>query len=126
MRLNLCNEHINRALNKYYEIKHQYKQKRLVEKDFPFLRKYKREYERLHNIISPHYEYYIKEVSTSKMAVSLNTAIILYMFCEALVPKQIIDLGSGFSSFVLRSYASQSGNCMVYSVDDNQDWLDRT
>jgi predicted O-methyltransferase YrrM len=60
------------------------------------------------------------------MAVSFETAVLLRVFCDQLRPRRLLDLGSGFSSYVLRSYAAENAECCVWSVDDSLRWLDRT
>jgi predicted O-methyltransferase YrrM len=37
----------------------------------------------------------------------------------------VVDLGSGFTSFVLRTWAASSG-AEAWSVDDSAEWLERT
>jgi predicted O-methyltransferase YrrM len=69
-----------------------------------------------------HYERYVREVSTAEMAVSWETAAYLRHLCEALRPARVLDLGSGFSSLVLRDYAAAA----VVSGDDDAQWLERT
>lgn len=75
--------------------------------------------------LQPHHDRYVRTVSTPAMAVSLDTAILLHLLCVDARPRRLIDLGSGFSSFVLRRYAKGSG-AAVTSVDDNAAWLERT
>lgn len=72
------------------------------------------------------YDDYVANVSWSGMAVSLPTAALLRCLCEHLRPRTILDLGSGFSSAVLRQYAQGAGNATVISVDDDAAWLGRT
>jgi predicted O-methyltransferase YrrM len=60
------------------------------------------------------------------MALSLETAVLLYVLCQCTSPKKILDLGSGFSSFVFRLYASTAKDCKVYTVDDDHPWLLKT
>jgi predicted O-methyltransferase YrrM len=77
--------------------------------------------------LRPAYEEYIATVSTGDMAVSWETACLLYALACMLRPREALDLGSGFSSYVLRKYAAQSGHeCLVTSIDDNRHWLDQT
>ena len=56
------------------------------------------------------------------MAVSLELASFLLFLAETVHPARILDLGSGFSSFVLRQVRGAS----VLSVDDDANWLERT
>jgi predicted O-methyltransferase YrrM len=41
-------------------------------------------------------------------------------------PKNILDLGSGFSSFVFRYYKKLNEKCNVTSVDTSVEWLEKT
>lgn len=70
---------------------------------------------------------YISSVSTESMAVSLDLSVLMYALCRQLEPKSILDLGSGYSSAVLRYYAV---NCptvpKVVTVDDSSQWLKQT
>lgn len=68
---------------------------------------------------------YTTEVSTPDMAVALEVAAILAAIAECTSPKSILDLGSGFSSYVTRKIARQSG-ATVKSVDDDPAWLQKT
>jgi predicted O-methyltransferase YrrM len=72
------------------------------------------------------YESYVRNVSTADMAVSLETACLLRLLCEGLEPQRVLDLGSGFSSFTLRSYQPARGRPAICSVDDDPEWLQRT
>ena len=73
------------------------------------------------------HEEYVSEVSSDIMAASLELSVLLLFLCETLRPKRILDLGSGFSSFVLRHYArSASPTPVVWSVDDSLEWLEKT
>jgi hypothetical protein len=77
-------------------------------------------------ILRPSHEEYLASVSRADMAVSLELAAFLSALCDWLRPRKIADLGSGYSSFVFRSYAARAGDCEVWSVDDDGDWLRRT
>ncbi len=77
--------------------------------------------------LKPAYTAYIADVSSGDMAVSLETAALLLTFANLLKPARVLDLGSGFSSYVLRSYARDAQHDVsVCSVDDNEHWLDKT
>lgn len=73
------------------------------------------------------YQEYVESVSGPVWAVSPQTAALLHALCTLLMPKRVLDLGSGFSSFVLRRHARDiAGSCTVHSVDDDAQWLDQT
>jgi len=70
---------------------------------------------------------YIREVSSADMAISLELAIFLLSYCLWKQPKNLLDLGAGFSSYVFRLYREAVGNfVVVYSVDDHVEWMCKT
>jgi predicted O-methyltransferase YrrM len=79
------------------------------------------------NLAASHREY-VETVSDAENAMSLELAGVLDAICELLAPRRIADLGSGFSSFVIRRYADRAERPpdAVVSVDDDVRWLDRT
>jgi predicted O-methyltransferase YrrM len=87
----------------------------------PELQKQKR------NDLLPFYQEYVANVSLSGITLSLELATFLGVLCEIIKPQAILDLGSGFSSFVLRRFAAQSGQgTAVWSIDDHGGWLEKT
>ena len=102
----------------------------LIQKDYPeFADLYNRKSVIYRNEISPFYQDYVKRVSNPIMALSLELAVFLLVLCELIKPKNIIDFGSGFSSFVFRYYAAHHANdqsLVVWSIDDSMEWLDKT
>ncbi len=77
--------------------------------------------------LKPVYDRYIKDVSSKEMAVSWQTSCFLYAAAKTRDCKKILDLGSGFSSYLFRAYAINSRNgASIYSVDDNDFWLEKT
>jgi len=73
------------------------------------------------------YHQYTKNVSTKVMTISLE--LVKYMWDELCInkPNNILDLGSGFSSFVFRYYKQTKNNdCEVTSVDTVVEWLSKT
>ena len=71
------------------------------------------------------YQRYTHTISTPVMALSLELAGTLDALCRLLQARFVADLGSGFSSYVLRRYASEAGAAVV-SVDADSEWLART
>ncbi|MBS1681417.1 MAG: methyltransferase domain-containing protein [Bacteroidetes bacterium] len=69
---------------------------------------------------------YINEVSSSNMAASLELSGYLLSICQTNQYSHMLDMGSGFSSFILRYYAKENPHVKVVSVDDNVAWLDKT
>lgn len=73
------------------------------------------------------YSQYTNFVSNPGNALSLRSSALLYALCETLQPASILDLGSGFSSYVTRTYQAEStSQIVVVSVDDSPEWLLRT
>ncbi len=112
----------NKVLNKIY----QYYQMKRVEWKFIFLRNSSQKIKEVTTALRHDYKEYVKQITTLDMAISLKTAVFLRIFCEGFKPKRILDLGSGFSSFVLRSYAATQNGVEVWTVDDSPEWLERT
>ena len=71
-----------------------------------------------------YYDDYVANVSRSDMAISLETATFLNFVVSTRKPSSILDLGSGFSSFVFRKFSDPQ--CEIYSIDDSQEWLDKS
>jgi predicted O-methyltransferase YrrM len=77
--------------------------------------------------LRPLYDRYVAEISSDAWAVSWESSRYLLQLCHALAPTRVLDLGSGFSSLVLRHYASSAPHAVsVVSVDDDAEWLERT
>jgi predicted O-methyltransferase YrrM len=73
------------------------------------------------------YERYVAEVSNWEWAVSWPTVKVLDALCDELRPRRVLDLGSGFSTYVLCDWARRSGNeTEIVSVDTSDEWLDKT
>jgi predicted O-methyltransferase YrrM len=69
---------------------------------------------------------YTSEVSTDAMAISLELAALLLTLCSYRQPDRVLDLGSGFSSVVLRKYAQEAPGSLVVTIDDDAEWLHKT
>jgi len=94
---------------------------------FPQLKDFARSFEASKKLLLEPYAEYVSTVSSPLWALSHLSAAFCHALCCRLAPARILDLGSGFSSYVLRSYARTADNpCIVHSVDDSQDWLDKT
>lgn len=70
------------------------------------------------------YQRYVTSVSRPAHAISLQLSFLLWeLLCERR-PSCVADLGSGFSSYVLRFYASRCNpGTKIWSVDDDAGWL---
>ena len=85
-------------------------------------------YKTLFNSIKSEHKVYIEHISSPEMAMSLELAYFIMNYCIEYKPKRLLDLGSGFSSFVFRMYQNnfKEMDIIVYSIDDNDDWLEKT
>ena len=73
------------------------------------------------------YKKYVNEISVAEMAVSYQLSVFILAYCLEYHPKTLLDLGSGFSSFVLRLYQAKiEPSAIVHSIDDDRQWLERT
>jgi len=73
------------------------------------------------------YDHYISSVSLDYMAASLESSALLCSLADITGAGSVVDLGSGFSSYVLRDYAAQTTPTpVVHSVDDSVEWLGKT
>jgi predicted O-methyltransferase YrrM len=98
-----------------------------IRQQFPWIKAYAELARPLRSAIFPFYREYVTSVSTRGMAISLELAVFLSVLCNERRPARILDLGSGFSSFALRTYMSKvSPTPEVWSVDDDAKWLERT
>ena len=77
--------------------------------------------------IRPHYEMYTSHFNAAWMAVSLELSVFLIALCRLLKPRRVVDLGSGFSSVLLRLYQREATPAPeVWSVDTSPEWLGMT
>lgn len=68
---------------------------------------------------------YVSTVTVDYIAASLESAALICALAECTRSTRLMDLGSGFSSYALRSYARDAHQpTSVVSVDDNADWLE--
>lgn len=67
-------------------------------------------------------------VSRRSWAMSLECSVFLMVLCHYLKPSNILDLGSGFSSFVFRYYSSKlkEQHPIIYSIDTSEVWLEKS
>jgi predicted O-methyltransferase YrrM len=73
------------------------------------------------------YEEYLEYVGGYGHPVSFETATVLYDLCRENKVKHILDMGSGFSSYVFSKYASECDYpVQVVSVDTNSYWVAKT
>lgn len=97
-----------------------------ISQHYPFLANFSEMQKIISEEISPHYYEYVNSISTADMAISLETSILLAFLCKNIKPKLLLDTGSGFSSFLLRTMVSNSSDAKVVSVDHDKYWLEMT
>lgn len=74
-----------------------------------------------------HAEYIRATGTNADMAASVELCRFLVQMCAAFRPGRIADLGSGITSWTLRTWRdAECPDCEVVSVDDNPDWLARS
>ena len=76
---------------------------RYLLKGFPQLMNYEQLVKSGAYHLRPVYDKYISDISTKNMVISWETSCFLYTIARISGAKKILDLGSGFSSYVLRS-----------------------
>lgn len=77
--------------------------------------------------LEPFHREYNRDVSFGGAAASLELSALIYACCTVISAKRVLDLGSGFTSFVLRQYQARSGfSVETWSVDDSAEWLAAT
>ena len=76
--------------------------------------------------LQPAYESYVHAVSAGDHAMSLELAAFLLELARQTGARRVVDLGSGFSSYVLRRYADERSDTDVTSIDSSPDWLERS
>jgi len=94
---------------------------------FAALREYSGIAEAIAAELRPHYELYTSRFNTPWMAVSLELSVFVMALCRHLRPRRLVDLGSGFSSVLLRLYEREATPTPeVWSVDTSAAWLGMT
>lgn len=93
---------------------------------FPSLGRYAERAPALAKRFENDYLDYLTRVGHPNHAASLELIATLWLLAEDSGARRIIDLGSGFTSFILRTYAAEHPGVEVWSVDDSAEWLERT
>jgi predicted O-methyltransferase YrrM len=93
---------------------------------FPAIAPYADRHREFEALLEPAYADYVATVSSPLITLSLNRAAFLLFLGKALQVRKVLDLGSGFSSYVFRMYAREEGGVDVISVDDSTHWLHET
>src|SRR5262249_44200139 len=93
----------------------------------PFLQAYDQLASEYRGRLQRPYQDYTSRISPDPIAISLELATFLAVMCAKCRPRSILDLGSGFSSFVFRTYAKElQPQTLVCSVDHSSRWLNTT
>lgn len=75
----------------------------------------------------PDYRDYCLTVSRRMYALSIETCAYVWWLCDQLEARSVVDMGSGFSSYVLRRYAANAPYPVEFaSVDDDPGWMAKT
>jgi predicted O-methyltransferase YrrM len=73
------------------------------------------------------YRTYVSTISLEDHAVSWEAARYLFHAVQVAKPQRILDLGSGYSSLIFRTYQARfAPETVVVSVDDDAEWLGKT
>jgi SAM-dependent methyltransferase len=75
--------------------------------------------------LAPIHKDYCARVGHPVHAASIELAALVLALCERRDVKRVVDLGSGFTSRVLRDWA-RGRDVTVHSVDDSAEWLEKT
>ncbi len=94
---------------------------------FAALRDYHRLTSAIEPEVKPYYDLYTSRFNSPWMAASLELSVFTLALCRLLRPARLLDLGSGFSSVVLRLYQREASHRPgVWSVDTSPAWLGMT
>lgn len=71
---------------------------------------------------------YMLNCTKDDMPITFSQACFLLYYVNVVSPSRILDLGSGFSTYIFSYYLSQRKHDLpvIYSVDDSEYWLDQT
>ena len=82
--------------------------------------------DRLSRELPSRHAQYVATISDTAHAISLELARFILEVASEDHAKRLLDLGSGFSSYVLRAYAAGVPGAVAWSVDDDPAWLEKT
>ena len=101
-----------------------------IQKKYPHLQTtYETKKDEYKHKILPTYEEYISKVSNEIMAISLELSVFCILMCDMMRPQNIVDFGSGYSSYIFRSLTSiidENYQPTIWSVDDSEGWINKT
>jgi predicted O-methyltransferase YrrM len=75
--------------------------------------------------LAPAHVDYCARIGHPVHAASLELTALVLLLCERLELRRVVDLGSGFTSWALRDWATDR-DVTVHSVDDSPEWLEKT
>jgi predicted O-methyltransferase YrrM len=88
---------------------------------------WKKEHEAYNYLLKSDYKKYIDQISVDYMAASLECCKFLLAIYDFTKSKNILDLGSGFSSYTLRLFKKfRMFDSNIISVDTSEEWLNKT
>lgn len=90
------------------------------------IQQFKQELEDIKKSIEKPFEHYVTDYSKRGMAISLESSAFMMWLCKKMKFKILMDRGSGFSSYILRRYSKMESNSIVYSIDHDKEWLEKT
>ena len=123
------------SYNAVWELATAGRARRIAERDaaelrrrFQFLASYPELSAPIARQLAPAYADYVGHVSPDPIAIALPLAVFLGVLRDQLRPRRILDLGSGFSSYVFRAHARARDDSAgaVWSIDESRPWLDKT
>lgn len=118
---------LGRRITSFFETVNGRSEKSRLEGKIPELGYYNQLALEINEKLQPIYEKYITTISTGVMALSLEASVFMSVLCKIYQPRNILDLGSGFSSAVFRLYAETADpKPQIWSIDDAPEWLDKT
>lgn len=86
-----------------------------------------KEFLRSSNKLRDSYSYYTSEVSKPDMAISYELASLLLSLSKTTKASSILDLGSGYSTYVFAQYKkNEQAVVKLWSIDDSSLWLSKT
>jgi hypothetical protein len=92
----------------------------------PFAASYE-QWRELKRALEPAYERYVAEISDRHWTASLELSAVAWHFCRVMCATSILELGSGFTSYVFRRHAAEAEYPVrVISLDHDAYWLTKT
>jgi predicted O-methyltransferase YrrM len=91
------------------------------------IKMWEKEHENYKSLLKNDYKKYITEISSDDMAASLECCIFLLALYDFTRASNILDLGSGVSSYALRLFKKfRMFDSNIVSVDTSEEWLNKS